>query len=66
MRQILFLASFVFFLIFSGCAGSQNSHSGKHRKPVSTGKRKCGCSLLTPDSKHTIKLYQSTYYVLQA
>jgi hypothetical protein len=66
MRQILFLTSFVIFLIFTSCASSQSSKSSKHRKPVSTGKRKCGCSMLSPDFNHTIKLYQQTYYVVQA
>jgi hypothetical protein len=66
IHQMLLLITIILLMIVSGCAGSKSAQSNKHRKPVSTGKRKCGCSMLTPDSRHAIKLYQQTYYVLQA
>ena len=65
IRQIVLLSTIVIFFIFTSCAGSQSSQSSKHRKPVSKGKRKCGCSMLIP-SNHVIKLYHNTYYVLHA
>lgn len=65
IRQTLFLGCIIFLFVAAGCASSQSAQSGKHRKPVSTGKRKCGCSMLTP-SNHIIQQYQQTYYVLEA
>jgi hypothetical protein len=66
IRQSLLLTSIIILFFFTSCAGSQNAQSSKHRRPVTTGKRKCGCSMLSPDTNHAIKLYQLTYYVLQA
>jgi len=66
MRQLLLMAVVAIFVFGSSCAGSKSTQTNKHRKPVSTGKRKCGCSMLSPDTNRIIKLYQQTYYVLQA
>lgn len=66
IRQILLMFAFSILIVFTSCATSKIAQTSKHRKPVSTGKRKCGCSMLIPDSKHGIKLFQQTYYVLQA
>jgi len=66
VRQLLLTASIVIFLILTSCSSSNNAQTSKHRKPVSTGKRKCGCSMLTPPANQAIKLYQQTYYVVQA
>jgi len=46
MRQLLLLTSIIMFFIFTSCAGSSNAQNSRHRKPVSTGRNKCGCSLL--------------------
>ncbi len=66
MRQLLFAASVILFLIFTSCASANSAQNTKHRKPVSTGKRKCGCSMLTPATNQSIKLYQQCDYALQA
>ena len=66
IHQSLLLTSTIILFLFASCAGSQSAQQSKHRKPVTTGKRKCGCSMLSPDTKYKIKLYQQTYYVLQA
>ncbi len=66
IRQILFLASVILFLIFAGCTSANSAQNSRHNKPASTGKRKCGCSMLTPATNQSIKLYQLTDYVLQA
>lgn len=64
IRQLLLLTAIIVLFIFNGCAESKSAQTSKHRKPVKTGKRKCGCSMLGPDK--AIKLYNQTYYVLQA
>ncbi len=64
IRQLVLLTAIIILFIFSGCAESKSAQASKHRKPVKTGKRKCGCSMLNPDK--AIKLYNETYYVLQA
>ncbi len=66
MRQILFLALVFLFLIFTGCSSAKSGQSSRHSKPASTGKRKCGCSMLTPGTNQSIKLYHQIDYVLQA
>ncbi|MDO9255983.1 MAG: hypothetical protein Q7U54_10760 [Bacteroidales bacterium] len=66
IRQFLLLTTLIILFLFTSCAGSQNAQGSRHRKPVSTGKRKCGCSMLIPDTNRNTKLYQQTYYVLQA
>ncbi len=66
IRQSFLLTSIIILFLFTSCAGSQNAQTSKHRRPVTTGKRKCGCSMLSPDTNHNSKLYQQTIYVLQA
>jgi hypothetical protein len=66
MRQILFLASVLLFLIFTSCSSAKSGQSSRHSKPASTGKRKCGCSMVAPGTNQSIKLYQHIDYVLQA
>ena len=66
IRQLLLMTALSIVILFTSCASSSNAQTSKHRKPVSTGKRKCGCSMLDPASIQNIKLYQQTYYVLQA
>jgi len=64
--HVLLIFPLIILLIFTSCANTKSAQSSKHRKPVSTGKRKCGCSMLSPGTNHSIKLYQQTYYVIQA
>jgi hypothetical protein len=66
IRQLFLMSSIIILLLFTSCAGSQNAQTSRHRKPVTTGKRKCGCSMLIPATNHNIKLYQQISYVLQA
>jgi len=66
VRQTLFLASVILFLVFTGCTSSNSAQKSRHNKPASTSKRKCGCSMLTPATNQSIKLYQLTDYALQA
>jgi hypothetical protein len=66
IRQLLFVAWVILFLIFTSCASANSAQSSRHSKPASTGKRKCGCSMLTPATNQSIKLYQQTDYALQA
>lgn len=66
LHQLFLLTTISILFLFTSCAGSQNAQTSKHRRPVTTGKRKCGCSMLSPASNHAIKLYQTTCYVLQA
>jgi len=66
MRQLLLLTSIIMFFIFTSCAGSSNAQNSRHRKPVSTGRNKCGCSLLIPSNSDSIKSYHHSIYALQA
>lgn len=66
IRQLLFLITISLFFLLSACNGSKYAQSSRHRKPVSTGKRNCGCSLLSPTYNHTVKLYQPWCYDVQA
>lgn len=66
MRQLLLLTSIIMLFIFTSCAGSSNAQNSRHRKPVSTGRNKCGCSLLVPSNNNIIKLYHHNQYALQA
>jgi hypothetical protein len=65
-HQFLLVATIIVLFLFTSCAGSQNAQQSKHRKPVSTGKRKCGCSMVSPAPDHGINLYPQSSYVLQA
>jgi hypothetical protein len=66
LHQTLMLTSILILFLFTSCAGSQNAQTSKHRRPVTTGKRKCGCSMLSPGTNRAIQLYPQTFYVLQA
>lgn len=66
IRQLSFMTTIIILFLFTSCASSQSTQQSRHRKPVSTGKRKCGCSMLIPAPNNANKLYQQTYYVVQA
>ena len=66
LHHFLMMAAIIILFLCASCAGSQSTQQSRHRKPVTTGKRKCGCSMLSPALNHTITLYQPTNYVVQA
>ena len=66
IQKLLFSASILLLLVFTSCSGSRNSQTSRHRSPASTGKSRCGCSMLSPVKIQNLKIYQIPAYALQA
>ncbi len=68
IRRLVICLAISFTLVLTSCTTSQSSKSARHRSPASTGKRKCGCSMLSPVPTpiRTIMFYHVNDYALQA
>jgi len=66
LRKLLFGVLVILLLVSISCSGSRGSQSARHRSPASTGKSKCGCSMLSPAKIQNLKISQLPAYALQA